>query len=556
MAGNLEGFRLWDDWLDGSLAHLRNAQLLRTLRPTVWCNSSSEALVHHADLAAWVSGQEPVVRHYDHCANTVGAATAVPLRRADITDDVSSVRRYDSDRCSSCDGGRGGGGGGGGCAAVGDFNGASSPSASAPIREGGVGDVGGGRGGGYPQSREALVRVRLFSLNDYLGLASHPEVAEAAARAAKQVGMGPRSSALVAGYTHSHRQLEEGLAELKGTQDCLLFPTGFAANLAVMTSLSYAAPPTSGTDGSSSSSSSLAIFSDELNHASIIDGARLASRSAGSGGGGGGGAVQLHVYRHNDLGHLEVGCLFSMDGDFADLRGLAALRRRHPFLLAVDEAHGTLVCGEGGGGAAEATGVDLHIGTLSKAFGALGGFVACSGPMKQLLLNRGRAFVYSTSLPVPIVEAAAAALRVSKRESWRRTHVWSLVRRLGSGLGVPALSPVVPLVVGPEGPTLELSSMLLQEGLMHVPAIRPPTVPPGTCRLRVSLSAAHSYEDVDELIRLVRRSGVVLARLPHLLDPRAALPPCRTQSDGGDGPGSSAGLYGNGLERDGPYSRL
>ncbi|PNH08471.1 putative 8-amino-7-oxononanoate synthase [Tetrabaena socialis] len=180
-------------------------------------------------------------------------------------------------------------------------------------------------------------------------------------------GLGPRSSALVAGYTHSHRQLEEGLAALKATEDCLLFPTGFAANLSVLTCLAAAAPAAGG--GGGGYGSGVAVFSDELNHASIIDGARLASRG---GGGGEGEGARLQVYRHNDLGHLEellcatppgvrrlvvTDSLFSMDGDFADLKGLVALKRRQPFLLALDEAHATLVCGEGGGGAAEAMGV-------------------------------------------------------------------------------------------------------------------------------------------------------------------------------------------------------
>ncbi|GIM09184.1 hypothetical protein Vretimale_13087 [Volvox reticuliferus] len=562
------------------------------------------AYIHRADLDAWLIGQPPVVRHYDHGAAINASAAVIPgdsdirsthivrqygdtdCRTAPTASNTAAAQDSDS-ACHRCGSGRGDGDRYAYCSSrssskqaglscnsgsnVINRDGCSSGSAAHCGSVGGLEDAAAARsletgptgrpGGcaGCSSSRRSsnnsnssssntdpgpLVRLRLFSLNDYLGLASHPEVAEAAARAARQVGMGPRSSALVAGYTHSHRQLEEGLAQLKGTEDCLLFPTGFGANLAVMTSLAYAAPTSAATAGCSAShtngsSSALAIFSDELNHASIIDGARLASRGSGTSGD----AVQLHVYRHNDLGHLEdllaatppgvrrlvvTDSLFSMDGDFADLRGLSSLRRRHPFLLAVDEAHATLVCGEGGGGAAEAMGVahevDLHVGTLSKAFGALGGFVACSHSFKQLLVNRGRAFVYSTSLPVPVVEAAGAALRVSQRESWRRTHVWSLVRRLGCGLGIPALSPVVPLVVGPEGPTLELSSRLLGEGL-HVPAIRPPTVPPGTCRLRVSLSAAHSYDDVDELIRLVRQSDVPLIRLPHLLDPRAALTP-------------------------------
>eukprot|EP00775_Hariotina_reticulata_P014116 gene14116-14245_t len=291
--------------------------------------------------------------------------------------------------------------------------------------------------------------VTLFSLNDYLGLSTHSAVRAAAAAAAMQVGSGPRSSALVAGFTTEHRQLELELAALKGTQDAL-----------------------------------------------------LAGSTAG--------AVQLVVYRHNDLAHLRqlldsvpaaarklvvTDSLFSMDGDFADLRGLAALRQLYGFVLVVDDAHGTLVCGCQGGGAAEMMGVaehiDVHVGTLSKAAGGQGGFAACSSSMRQLLLNRGRSVVFSTALPVPVVAAARAALRVARSEGWRRQHVWSLTRLVSEALGVPAASPIIPLVVGSEEAALALSRQLLQQGY-HVPAIRPPTVPAGTSRLRISLSSGHT----------------------------------------------------------------
>ncbi|MEW5298964.1 MAG: hypothetical protein WDW38_004877 [Sanguina aurantia] len=376
----------------------------------------------------------------------------------------------------------------------------------------------------------ALSPLKLFSLNDYLGLASHPDVCSAASQVVLQYGMGPRSSALVGGYTSYHRELEQGLAGLKGTEECLLFPTGFAANMGTLAALA--------------GSEDVAIYSDELNHASIIDGARLATRntppsvsssSGSSSGNSSSGGNRLHIYRHNDLAHLEqllraapprqrrlvvTDSLFSMDGDFADLPGLAALKARHDFLLMVDEAHATLVCGEHGGGAAEAMGVahhvDVHVGTLSKAFGALGGFVATSRAIKAYLLNRSRPFVYSTSLPLPVVAAASAALHVSQRESWRRRHVWALTTELSARLRVPALSPVIPLVIGSEEATLQLSSRLLAAGL-HVPAIRPPTVPAGTCRLRVSLSSALSHGDVAQLADLVLASGATLQHLPHLV---------------------------------------
>jgi 8-amino-7-oxononanoate synthase len=275
--------------------------------------------------------------------------------------------------------------------------------------------------------------------------------------------------------------------------------------------------------------------------------------------------------------------------DPSPCQGLARLRRRYGFLLVVDDAHATLVCGEHGGGTAEMQGasaaVDVHVGTLSKAFGCLGGFAACSSRLRALLLNRGRHVIFSTSLPVPVVAAARAALRVAQRwagggrslppciwthrkrrfgvcktvflcciqkfahsmfdlatapckphtpihntlvpcptrESWRRRHVWDLVTRLSSRVGVPAHSPVIPLVIGLEAPTMEAARQLLAQGF-HVGAIRPPTVPEGTCRLRVSLSAAHSFADVDALAdALLRcRAGAAawaFVRLPHLLLP-------------------------------------
>ena len=355
------------------------------------------------------------------------------------------------------------------------------------------------------------------------------------------------------GTTSLHRELEEALSDLKCTEETLLFPTGYAANMSVVSSLCE--------DGS------VDIFSDELNHASIVDGARLAMRStagsnamrstagsnamrstAGSNamrstaGSSTSTSNRLFVYKHNDLSDLDAkleasrlgsnigsrrklvitDSLFSMDGDFADLCGIVDLKHKHGFLLAVDEAHATLVCGDRGGGAAEAQGVshqvDVHIGTLSKAFGSLGGFVSSSRMIKQLLLNRGRPYVYSTSLPLPCIAASLASLSVANREGhWRRAHVWSLASSLGSLLSVPTLSPIIPLILGEESVTMKVAGALLREG-MHVPAIRPPTVPRGTSRLRVSLSAAHSMKDVRELARVVQskvdEAGASLIQLP------------------------------------------
>ncbi|KAI8474092.1 MAG: pyridoxal phosphate-dependent transferase [Monoraphidium minutum] len=502
----------WGSWIDESLQQLDERHLTRVLRPLVPTRSAVEADIHEAQLDAW-------------------------LRGAPARDEPASLAAPPLDAAA-----------------------AAAAAGGAPS--------GGGGGGGVRQRR--LRRLKLFGLNDYLGLSAHPDVCSAAANAALAGGMGPRSSALVCGWTTEHRALELDIARLKGTEDCLLFPTGYAANMAVLTVLAAAADAPGGGGGGGGTATQqgqqqqagqqqhggqqqqhqgqqqgqgqVVIFSDELNHASIIDGARLACRGAGGGGTGG---ARLVVYRHGDLGHLEQllgSCpagarklvvtdgLFSMDGDFADLRGLARLRARHGFLLIVDDAHATLTAGEHGGGTAEMQAaprgcVDVTVGTLSKAAGALGGFAACSAALRRLLLNRGRHVIFSTALPLPVVAAARAALRVSQRESWRRRHLWALVRRFSARLGVPAHSPVIPLIIGPEAATMDAARQLLARGF-HVGAIRPPTVAPGTCRLRVSLSAAHSFADVDALADalLACRAGaagggggaLAFAPLPHL----------------------------------------
>jgi 8-amino-7-oxononanoate synthase len=364
--------------------------------------------------------------------------------------------------------------------------------------------------GEYDRSLAADQRLLLFASNDYLGLSAHPEVRAAAANAAAQFGCGPRASALVSGYTHGHRQLEDGLARLKGSEEALLLPTGYAANLAVF--------------GALADSADCAIFSDELNHASIVDGARLAARGAG---------CELHVYRHCDLAHLDTlllqsgaprklivsDSLFSMDGDCADVVGLARLRDRHGALLCLDEAHASLVYGPGGGGVAEAQGaahsVDVHVGTLSKAFGAHGGFVASSRQLKQLLVSRGRPCIFSTALPAPLVAAASAALRCATPEL--RGQLWTNVRAFAAQTGLSARSPILPVIVGDEAAALRLSSELLGDGFF-APAIRPPTVPRGTSRVRVTLSAAHGLDDVMALADALRRRGACGGSAP----PRAS----------------------------------
>uniref|UniRef100_A0A2P2J849 Aminotransferase class I/classII large domain-containing protein n=1 Tax=Rhizophora mucronata TaxID=61149 RepID=A0A2P2J849_RHIMU len=251
----------------------------------------------------------------------------------------------------------------------------------------------------------------------------------------------------------------------------------------------------------------VAIFSDALNHASIIDGIRLAERQR---------AVKLYVYRHCDISHLNAllsSCtlkrkvvvtdsLFSMDGDFAPLVELVNLRKKHGFLLVIDDAHGTFVCGEHGGGVAEEFNceneIDICVGTLSKAGGCHGGFVACSKKWKQLILSRGRSFIFSTAAPVPVIAAAHAAAVVASKEVWRRREIWNRVREFQTLMGISITSHIISIIIGSEEKALQASRHLLRSGF-HVTAIRPPTVAPNSCRLRVTLSAAHTVDDLKKL---------------------------------------------------------
>ncbi|GAB4836813.1 hypothetical protein Ancab_001726 [Ancistrocladus abbreviatus] len=350
-------------------------------------------------------------------------------------------------------------------------------------------------------------KLLLFSGNDYLGLSSHPTVRMAAVKAALEHGMGPRGSALICGYTDHHRLLEICLAELKKKEDCLLCPTGFAANMALMVTLGSIASLCA-SNKKPQRDEKIAVFSDALNHASIIDGLRLAERKH---------CIEVFVYQHCDMSHLDTllsACtmarkvvvtdsLFSMDGDFAPMVGLVQLRKKHGFLLIIDDAHGTFVCGQDGAGVAHEFGceseVDICVGTLSKAAGCHGGFIACNKRWKQLIMSRGRSFIFSTAVPIPIVAAAHAAVIVAKGEAWRRKAIWERVQDFRNLTGIPITSHIISLVIGSEEKALQASRHLLKSGF-HVTAIRPPTVPPNSCRLRITLTAAHTKEDVNKLV--------------------------------------------------------
>lgn len=315
-----------------------------------------------------------------------------------------------------------------------------------------------------------------FASNDYLGLANHPQVRAAAHAAIDRWGTGATASRLIVGTRPVHLELESEIAQWKHTERALVFPNGFGANLSVLATLGAA-----GT-----------IFSDALNHASIIDGCRLA-------------AASVKVYGHGDASHLEdlllstsgpkivvTDAVFSMDGDVAPLQDIAALCVRHDALLIVDEAHAVF-----GLDMPTIAGLQLlRVGTLSKTLGALGGWVAGSASLIDLLINRGRAFIFTTGLSPADTAAGLAALRVYRSEEGAALR--ERLRQLVDQLIVGHPSPIVPVILGEEGVAVAAAQKLLDTGLW-VPAIRPPTVPVGTARLRIALSTAHTDAMVQRL---------------------------------------------------------
>jgi glycine C-acetyltransferase len=338
--------------------------------------------------------------------------------------------------------------------------------------------------------------------NNYLGLANHPALIEAAVRAARDQGVGAGASRLVSGSMRAHHELEERLAEFKQTERCLLFTSGYQANVGTITSLAG--------EGD-------AVFSDALNHASLIDGCRLSR-------------ARVHVYPHADLDALGAALarcqarrrlivtdsIFSMDGDAAPLAGICALAEQHGAMVMVDEAHATGVLGENGAGLVEELGlrdrVTAQMGTLGKAFGAFGAYVAGSEGLIELLVNRARTFVYTTALPPPVVAAAAAALEIVRRGASRRAAVRRNATRLRRGLaalGYPVAGAddghIVPVIVGDADSTMRLSAALYERGVL-ARGIRPPTVAEGTARIRATVMATHTDTDIDAAVAAFARS--------------------------------------------------
>ena len=352
-----------------------------------------------------------------------------------------------------------------------------------------------------PQGAEVMLDgkpVLLLCSNNYLGLADHPHLRRAAADAALGLGTSSGASRLISGSMSIHGELEGKLAEFEGTESALLFGSGYLANTGAIAALARRGE---------------VVFSDELNHASIIDGCRLAG-------------AETFVYRHRDTDHLEWGLrhaggrgalivtdgVFSMDGDIAPLEELSALAGRHGCRLMVDEAHATGCLGPGGRGSVAAAGlrgeVDLMVGTLGKALGGYGAYVCGSRELTDFLINTARSFIFSTAPPPPAVAAASAALELLAESPKRVERLRSNAAVLREGLRAEGLEPmgsdtqIVPLVIGEAGEAMALCERLLEEGIF-AQAIRPPTVPPGTCRLRLTVMATHRVADLRHAARTV-----------------------------------------------------
>ena len=344
-----------------------------------------------------------------------------------------------------------------------------------------------------------------FCSNDYLGLASDPRVSAAFRRGVDRWGSGAGASHLVSGHTSAHAELEEALADFTGRPRALLFGSGYAANTGTINALVGRHDH---------------VFEDRLNHASLIDGGRLSG-------------AEYTWFDHGDASALEA-CLaavagsarrklvvsdgtFSMDGDLCPLTELVATARRHDAWLMIDDAHGCGVYGPGGCGVVEpavhgVADVPVLVGTLGKAFGTAGAFVAGSEALIETLIQRARTYIYTTALPSAVAVATLESLRIARAEEWRRERLRELVARFRAGatqLGLkllPSATPIQPVIVGESGAALALSAALEARGIL-VPAIRPPTVPAGAARLRVTFSALHEPADVDRLLDTLASIG-------------------------------------------------
>ena len=341
-----------------------------------------------------------------------------------------------------------------------------------------------------------------FCSNNYLGLADHPKIKQAAIAAINQYGWGTGASRLVAGNMILHQELERKIAEFKSTEAALLFPTGYMANVGAVCALV-------GRED--------IIMGDKLNHASIIDGCRQSGAT-------------FRVYPHNNTSQLEsllqksskyrrrmvvTDSVFSMDGDTAPLPDIVEVSKKYDAILMLDDAHATGIFGQHGKGMIEYYGlegkIDIIMGSLSKAIGSIGGFITGSKHLIDFLKNKARSFIYTTALPPAACAASLAGLTLIQEDTSLIDKLWENVRYLKSQLSefisnISAESPIIPIIIGSAEDALNLSTRLYENGIL-IPAIRPPTVPLGTSRLRISLMATHSKEDINRLIDTLKAIG-------------------------------------------------
>ncbi len=364
-----------------------------------------------------------------------------------------------------------------------------------------------------PQGPEVLVdgqRLLAFCSNDYLGLANHPEVIAAMQQGAAKWGVGGGASHLVIGHSTPHHELEEALAEFTGRPRALLFSTGYMANLAAVTALVGQGDT---------------VLEDRINHASLLDAGLLSG-------------ARFSRYLHNDAASLAsrldkatgntlvvTDGVFSMDGDLADLPALCAAAKAKNAWLLVDDAHGLGPLGATGGGIVEHFGlgvgdVQVLVGTLGKAFGTAGAFVAGSEGLIETLIQFARPYIYTTSQPPAVACATLKSLQLLRTESWRREHLNKLIARFRQGAAeiglnlMDSATPIQPIMIGDSARAMRLSALLRERGLL-VTAIRPPTVPAGSARLRVTLSAAHSEAQLERLLQMLAECWPLVSEGEH-----------------------------------------
>lgn len=341
--------------------------------------------------------------------------------------------------------------------------------------------------------------------NNYLGLATHTGLKESSMEAIKNYGNSAVASRLVSGNMELHERLEEVTAEFKGTEAALVFNTGYMANAGTLQALADERD---------------VLFSDALNHASIIDGCRLSG-------------AKIFVYRHRNVDHLRsllsmaagsgyrkkiviTDGVFSMDGDIAPLPDIAGVAEEHDAFLIVDDAHATGVLGKNGKGSLEFFGLTrrdiIQMGTYSKALGSFGAYIAGPAEVRDYLINKARAFIYTTALPPSVIAASIAAIRILQEDHEMLSRLWQntiLFREGLTGLGFNTLNsetPIIPILIGDEEGVLRFSKRLFEEGIYAVP-IRPPTVPEGGCRIRTTVTAAHSTSDIEFCIGILKKVG-------------------------------------------------